>query len=265
MGKAEKNMTEYYVIDMLHIAKSLWRRIWLIVISGFLAGVLGFVYSAFFVAPTYSASVMLYVNNSSISLGNASFNISSSDISAAQSLVDTYREILNNRTTLERVIDKANLAYDYEDLKSMVTAGRSNDTEIMKVTVVAENPYVAANIANCIAEVLPVRISEIIDGASMEIVDTAVPDLDKIAPSITKYVALAFILGCMMAVGVLTVLILMDDRIHEEDYILQTYDYPILAKIPDLMESGTKRYGYYYKSKYARSQYYAQKQPETKE
>ena len=265
MGKAEKNMTEYYVIDLLHIAKSLWQRIWLIVIAGFLSGVFGFVYSAFFVAPTYSASVMLYVNNSSISLGNTNFSITSSEILAAQSLVDTYSEILLNRTTLERVIDKANVAYDYENLAGMITAGPSNGTEIMKVTVVAENPYVASNIANSIAEVLPVRISEIIDGASMEIVDTAVPDLDKIAPSITKYVALAFILGCMMAVGVLTVLILMDDRIHEEDYILQTYDYPILAKIPDLMESGTKRYGYYYKSKYARSQYYAQKQPETKE
>jgi hypothetical protein len=47
-------------------------------------------------------------------------------------------------------------------------------------------------------------------------------------------------------VVVLAVVAFMDNTIHDEEYILQTYDYPILAKIPNLLESGNKRYGYYY-------------------
>ena len=31
------------------------------------------------------------------------------------------------------------------------------------------------------------------------------------------------------------------------EYITNVYDYPILAKVPNLMDSGSKKYDYYYK------------------
>ena len=248
MEKQEKATNEYYTIDLIHILKTLWRRIWYIGISGLLAAILGFSLATFVIAPTYSSSIMLYVNNASLSLGNTSFSISSSEITAAQSLVKTYREILDNRTTLERVIDRAGLDCTYEDLRNMLKAEPSNETEIMKVTVTAKNPYEAANIANCIAEVLPVRISEIIDGASMEVVDSAVPVFKKVAPGITKYTAIGMILGLVLSSAFVVILALLDDTIHDEDYILTTYDYPILAKVPNLLTSSTKAYAYYQKS-----------------
>ena len=237
---------EFYTLDVLHILKSLWRRAWLIAVSGFLAAVMGFVLSAYMIAPKYASSVMLYVNNSSFSLGNTSFSISSSEISAAQSLVKTYVVMLQNHTTLETVIDKAKIDYTYEDLKGMITASSVNETEVLKVTVTGTDPYEAAKIANAISEVLPVRISEIIDGATMEVVDSAVPDLKKVEPSITKYTAIGFILGVLLSVIAVLISAMMDDTIHDEEYILQTYDYPILAKVPNLLDSGSKQYGGYY-------------------
>ncbi len=245
MDKQEKNVKEYYAIDLTHIMKTLWQRVWLIAISGLLAGVVGFVISAFAIAPTYSSSIMLYVNNSSFSLGNTNFSISSSEIIAAQSLVKTYGEILKNRTTLERVIEKSKVSYTYKDLYPMIAASSSNDTEIMRVTVTAKDPYEAAKIANTIAEVLPVRIAEIIDGASMEVVDSAVPNLEKVAPSITKYTIFGFVMGILLSGMALVIVAIMDDTVHDEDYILKNYDYPILAKIPDLLETDTKDYSYY--------------------
>jgi len=246
MDKQEKNNGEYYSIDLLHIVKTLWKRAWVIILAGFIAATIGFSYSNFAIEPTYSSTILLYVNNSSFSLGNTSFSISSSEITAAQSLVNTYGEILNNRTTLERVIDKAGVSYSYQDLSEKIESSPSNETEIMKVTVTTNDPYEASKIANCIAEVLPVRISEIIDGASMAVVDSAVPVLEKVAPSVTKYTAVAMILGLLLAVVVLVVLAIMDDTIHDEEYVLKTYDYPILAKVPDLYDGGGKQYGYYY-------------------
>jgi len=241
---------EYYTIDLIHIIKTLWQRAWLIALTGFIAAAIGFGFSSFAIQPTYSSSIMLYVNNNSFSLGSSSFSISASEINAAQSLVKTYGEILNNRTTLERVIDKANVPYSYAELKGMITSAPSNDTEIMRVTVTTTDPYEAAKIANCIAEVLPVRIAEIIDGASMEVVDSAIPNVNKVAPSITKYTAVGLILGVLIAVGGLAIVAIMDDTIHDEEYVIQNYDCPILAKVPNLLNSGSRRrYGYYYQSK----------------
>ncbi|MBE6542563.1 MAG: hypothetical protein E7672_09005 [Ruminococcaceae bacterium] len=245
MEKKEKNNREYYAIDVMQILKALWQRAWIIVLSGFIAAGIGFSYASFMITPTYSSSIMLYVNNSKLSLGDTTFTIG--DINAAKSLVNTYSVMLKNRTTLERVIEKTGVSYDYESLSGMISAKAVSETEIMRVTVESTDPYEAAKIANCIAEILPVRISEIIDGASMEVVDSAIPNLNKIAPSITKYTAVGLVLGVVVSVLILSVSAMMDDTIHSEEYIIQTYDYPILAKIPDLMETGTKRYGYYYK------------------
>lgn len=245
MEKQDKNIKEYYTVDVFHIVKTLWRRVWLIALCGFLAAVVCFSIAAFVIAPTYSSYIKLYVNNSSFSLGNTSFSISSSELTAAQSLVKTYGEILDSRSTLERVIEKADVDYNWKELSRMITYAPSNGTEIMLVTVTCEDPYVASKIANTIAEVLPVRISEIIDGASMEVVDSAIPDIQKVAPSIKSYTAVGLILGVLLSTVVLVIWALMDDTIHDEEYVLRTYDYPILGKVPDLLNTGSRSYAYY--------------------
>lgn len=241
------NTKEYYTIDLLHIVKTLGRRAWLIALVGLLAAAIGFSVASFLIAPTYSSSIMLYVNNSSISVGGASFSISSSQIVAAQSLVKTYSEILYTRETLEEVIEKSGVPYTYGQLRGMISAEPANETEIMKVTVVAEDPYDAAKIAACISEVLPIRIDKIIDGATMEVVESAIPNPHKIAPSITKYTAVGLALGVLLATVAVAIAAMMDDTIHDEEYVLRTFDCPILAKVPDLLYSGSKRYGYYYR------------------
>ena len=236
---------EYYTIDVLHIAKTLLRRVWLIALCGLLAAAIGFSIAAFGIAPTYSSSVKLYVNNSSLSIGE--FSISASELTAAQGLVRTYGEILDSRSTLEMVIEKAEVDYTWKELSGMIKYAPANDTEIMRVTVTCEDPYEASKIANTISEVLRDRIGEIIDGATMEVVDWAVADTEKVAPSVTKYTGVGLVLGALLSAVAVIVSAMMDDTIHDEEYILRTYDYPILGKVPDLLGSTNKSYGYYYR------------------
>lgn len=207
MEKHNKNK-EYYTIDVLYVVKSLWKRIWIVVLCGIMTAAIGFLISAFCITPTYSSNIKLYVNNKSFSLETTNPSISISDLTAAQSLVKTYGEILNSRTTLERVIEKSGVDYSWKELSEMIECSASNNTEIMLVTVTCEDPYVASNIANTIADVLPQRISEIIDGASMKIVDSAIPDLEKVAPSITTFTAIGLALGIVLSVIVLIIVAL---------------------------------------------------------
>lgn len=245
MDSASTKGRDYYVIDLLHICTQLLRRLWIIILAGIIGAGVGFSVSSFGIAPKYSSKIMLYVNNSSISLGSTNFSISASEISAAQSLVETYVVILNTRTTLEKVIEEAEVDYTYGQLASMISAAPVNETEVFSVKVTCGDPYEAAKIANCIAEVLPVRISEIIDGSSMEVVDVAVPNLSKVSPSITNYTIVGLLIGIILAVLVLTVLVIVDNTIHDEDYIIQVYEYPILAKVPDLLDSEAAKFNYY--------------------
>lgn len=250
MESKNNNNKDYYVIDIMHILRTVWRRIWVLFVCGFIAAGIGFSIAAFAIAPTYSSSIMLYVNNSSISLNDVGFSISSSDISAAQSLVKTYNVLLKNRTTLERVIDETGVDYTWVELYDMVEASSVNETEIMRVKVTAEDSKEAMIIANGIATVLPQRVTEIVEGTSMEVVDSAIENPLKIAPSLKQYTMVGFILGVFVSLICLVIAALMDNTIHDEDYVLQNYDYAILAKVPNLLETEGKKYDY----KYAYSQ-----------
>ncbi len=249
MDKSVKSNGEFYTIDFLHIAKVLWSKIWMILISSVLCAAIGFSVAAFVIAPKYASSVMLYVNNSSFSLGNTSFSISPSELTAAQSLAKTYIVILKNRTTLNQVIEKSEVDYTYEEIDKMISAKTVNETEVLQITVESTDPIEAKKIANCIAEILPVRIAEIIEGASMEVVDVAVVDNKKISPSITAFTFVGFLLGLVASVVTVAVIALLDDTIHDEDYILQNYDCPVLAKIPDLVSADANPYSNNFQNK----------------
>ena len=247
MDNNEKNIKDYYVVDLAYIAKIVWQKIWIVALVSIAAAVLGFSIAAFIITPTYSSSVMLYVNNSSFTVGDLGFSISSSELTAAQSLAKTYTVLLKNRTTLERLIDETGVDYTWEDIYDMIESSPVNETEVMRVTVTSEDPYEAERIANGIAKVLPQRIAEIVEGASMEVVDSAIADTKKVAPSISMFTAAGFILGLIGTIVVLIIMVLMDNTVHDDEYVIKTYDYPILAKIPDLTESGTRKYAYYSK------------------
>ena len=239
----ENNTKEIYTIDLLHIVKVLWHRAWLIVLVGVLTAAVGFCYASYLIEPTYSSSVMLYVNNKT----DNSQSISSADITASKSLVNTYAEILKNRTTMEQVIEEADVSYSYKQLSGKIKASAANNTEILKITVTTEDPYESATIANAIADVLPGRIASIIDGSSVRIVESAIPVYEKVAPSISKYTMIGGMLGVLLVAAILTIRAILDDTIYDEEYVIQTYGCPILAKIPDLTGNEGNRYSYYYK------------------
>lgn len=244
MNNEEKGTNE---IDLLQIASALIKRWWIILIASGVCAVSAFGYTYLKITPLYKASALLYVNNSSLSLSD--INISSADLSASQSLVNSYSVILKSRLTLEEVIKKAHLNYSYETLYSMVSAQSVNKTEIFSVTVKSSDPDEARIIANTIVEILPEKISEIIKGSSVSIVDLAVTPKSSYYPSYSKNSIMGFLVGFVISVAAVIILeIFVNDRIQSEDWLRSNFgeNIPVLSVIPDISsEKNGKSYGGY--------------------
>ena len=251
MEKTQNSTDNEMVIDLVQLAKALWRRAWAILLAMVIFGAAAFSYAYFLITPLYKASAMLYVNNSSLSVGSTKVDLS--DLNAAQSLVDTYIVILKTRTTLEEVIDAAGLSYDYETLSDMIEAGAVNSTEVFSIEVTSPDPQEAEKIANTIAELLPDRIAEIVDGSSVRIVDYAVVPSQKASPSLSRYTLLGLLLGAVVSCGVIVLMVLFDEQIRDEDYVRETFDLPLLAAVPDLTAKGGGNYYYRSSGKEVRS------------
>lgn len=247
------DVTEY-TIDVFALIRALWKNVLIIALVAILFGSAAFGYTAFLVEPEYQATASMYVNNSSFNLGATSFSVSSSDLSASNSLVSAYLYILESRTTLEEVIQIADLKYTPDALKKMISTKSVAKTGAFEVTVTSTNPAEVELIANSIAQILPERISEIVDGTSVRIVDYAIIPSQRSGPSILKNTALGILIGGFLSAAVVVVKFLLDDSgkvmIQSVDDLRVMYpDVMVLSTIPD-MRLPEKKNGYY-------SSYYA--------
>lgn len=240
-------------LDLLKLLRALWKRIWLVVISMALVGALCFSYAVLLVTPLYKSTAMMYVNNSSISLGAASFTIS--ELNAAKSLMDVYVIILKSRTTLEEVIEQADLDYTYAQLNNMVEAASVNETEVFRITATSSDPAEAELIVDTIVDILPDRIADIVDGSSVRVVDYAIRPTTRSSPSYTRYAFVGMVLGAVISCAAVVILELMDTTVKDEDYLRQTFGIPVLAVVPDVYAHQKSSYKKYYNSYYHHSYY----------
>ena len=236
----DMNNREEVELDLLRLLRALWRKAWVIILTVIVFGVCALVVNTMLVTPRYKARALMYVNSSSISVGSTKLSISQAELSAAQSLVDTYIVILNTRTTLEDVIAQSGVNYTYEQLTKMISAAAVNSTEVFYVEVTSRDPKEAELLANTITHVLPERISSVVEGSSVRIVDYAVEPARKDSPRTALNTVICMVLGGILACVAITVGELMDRQIHNSDYLIQTYDIPLLAVIPDLLSSGNE-------------------------
>lgn len=225
-------MKEPVEIDIKEIFDLMKKKIWLIVLSAVLAGILVFTYTALFVTPLYSAQISVYVNNKTIN----SSGISSSDLSVALQLVNTYVHILKDDAVLEEVIDEAELDYTPAEVRAMMTAEIVEETEFFRVTIQNPDPIMAAKIANTIAKVAPGAISTIIEGSNAKVFSQAKVPTQPSSPDYTFNTMVGIFSGAILAVAVIVVCNLLDVRVKGEADLEKICPIPVLGMIPDFSE-----------------------------
>ena len=103
-------------------------------------------------------------------------------------------------------------------------------------------------LVNLIAAILPDKVAEIVNNTSIKVVDYAETPQSRVSPNYIQYAGIGLLLGIVLCAGVLLLIAYFDDEIHNEDYLLNAYNYPVLASIPDLTSKSSGKYGYYYGS-----------------
>lgn len=242
-------------IDLKRLFLAVLYRWWIILLATIVGGTAAFCYAWFGLTPVYASNVKLYVNNNYVD----SPGYSSAQITAAKDLAATYMVILESRNVLDEVSEKTGGKYSYGQLKSMVSATAINETEVFQVQVTGTDYKDAAIIANYIAEVLPAKITAIVEGSSVRVIDFAVENSNPVGPSYEKYLLLGAAAGMVLSVALVVIIDLTDTSIKSEEYLIQAYGkIPLLAVIPDSESAGNGyKKGYY---RYSRGYYETEQQ-----
>ena len=216
-------------LTIQQIFRVLLKKWWIILISVIVCGSVGFTYSTYVLAPQYTSIGTLIVNNKQ-SRETASININ--DINASQKLVNTYAIILKSNAFVNRVKEKINLDYSVSKIQNMVTYSSVNNTEVLAVAVVSENPEHSATIAETVLDLATEEIGKYAEVGSVKILDHANLPVSPSSPNIPLNTLIGILLGAVLSVLMIFITEMMDTRIKGADDLSDRYNLPVLGIIP---------------------------------
>lgn len=231
-------------IDLVPILKTLLSKLWLMILIGGIVAGIAFGAAKLFVKPTYRCGFSAYVNNQHAQATEKSM-LTNSDLAAAQQLTKTLSYIIRSNTILTASLQSINSDLSYDLFNRMVSTEIKDETELISVYVVNEDPQLAYDLANAIAKTAPSYMADIVEGSSMKIVDYPVFPRVRFRPSYMRYAVLGFMFGFFASALIILIRYFRDDTIKKEDDVEQRFGLPILGVLPDGSSSSRSGDGYY--------------------
>lgn len=184
--------------------------------------------------PVYSATAKLYI------VGNQGSSLNISDLQVGSMLTMDYEEVFRTWEVHEMVRSQLGLNYSYSQMQGMISISNPEDTRVLYITARNANAQMAADIANAYATAAKTFILQTMDSEEPNVFSVA------LVPSVASRVSKAseavkgFMLGTLLAIGVIVLLFVIDDRPRTPEHIQQAADIPTLAIIPAMELEQTK-------------------------
>ena len=225
----EENLTQE--IDLRDIFYILRKRIKFLIVIPLLAVIISAIVSYVYLAPVYKSSttMMLWKDYTG---GEVVYQ----DIQFNRQLVRTYQEIAQSRLVAQETIRRLSMTLTPEQLSRKIEVSLVRDTEVISISVTDSNPERAAIIANEVADVFQDQVPLMIRMDNIKIIDEAVPNYNPVAPRPKLNMAIAGVLGLMVAVGLAFLLEYLDDTVKTPEEVYRLLGLNVLGTIPVLDE-----------------------------
>lgn len=217
-------------IDLREYFFILKKKMWIIVLSAVICGVISGLVSFYVLKPVYEANTTLIVNKEVEN--EATQMTTSDDLNFVQKLALTYGEIIKSRSVITSTIDKLNLDMTYEDLSEAVSITNVANTQIIKISVKNENPRVAATICNTIPEIFSTEVQRIVKASGTEVIDKAAVPEKPIKPNKKMNILIATVLGATVSVFIIFLRESLNTKIKEPKDIEEKLGLPVFGVVP---------------------------------
>ena len=195
--------------------------------------ILGCVYGLFLQTP-------MYQSYTTVILSSNEGTINQQDLNLYKNLVNTYAEIVKSRRVLEQVISELNLDLTYEELSSKISVSAVNNTEIIKISVNDADGIKAKNIANITANYFTKEIIDLYNMNNVDILDEAIEAKKPYNINVIKQVIIYFMLGFILAAGILFIIYYFDRTVKSIEQIEQKIKLPILGGVQEYQRGAKK-------------------------
>ena len=226
MGK-DNVQNDEVEIDIGHILSILWEKILLIIATGIIVGLAGFLVSKFLITPKYESETKLYVlnraNDSATTL---------SDVQLSTQLTKDYQILVTSATVMNHVIKELGLNMKASELASTISVDTPSDTRVLQITVTSDDPKRAKDIADKVAQVSSKKICDIMKIEQVNVIEEGSLSEEPAVDTVQKWTLIGLALGIVLSCAVIIIRSMLDDTVKTTEDVEKYFDLSTLAVIP---------------------------------
>lgn len=237
MGK-DNVQNDEVEIDIGHILSILWEKILVIIATGIIVGLAGFLVSKFLITPKYESETKLYVlnraNDSATTL---------SDVQLSTQLTKDYQILVTSAPVMNQVIKELGLNMKASELASTISVDTPSDTRVLQITVTSDDPKRAKDIADKVAQVSSKKICDIMKIEQVNVIEEGSMSEEPAVDTVQKWTLIGLALGIVLSCAVIIIRSMLDDTVKTTEDVEKYFDLSTLAVIPisEEMDDGLRK------------------------
>lgn len=198
-------------------------------------GLSTFIISWFFISPEYTASSQVIIKHDNNKKGNLYSN--PNEVQTNIQLIQTYSELISS----DEIHDRAVKALENKEgtiSKGIIKVKTVDNSQIIKIVAINENPKIAVQMANEIAKQSSNDIEKIMGVNNLYIFSQA-KDIQVQKPSSPNTLLntlIGSIFGMFVSFIIILVRRLLDNKVDNEEKVEQLLHLPVVGKIMDVGE-----------------------------
>lgn len=221
-------------ITLKEIAQIVKKRLGLIITLTLGAAIISGIFTYFFITPIYRANSQFLVNQN-----QSTSTVELNEIRTNVELINTYSEIIRSNRILNDVIEELQLTISPGALAEKISVTNSNGSQVVTVAATDPDPAMAVDLANVTVEVFQDQIDELMNVDNVNILNPAVlpANPSPVSPNLVMNVAIAFVLGGMVGVGLAFLIEYLDTTVKTEDDVEKIVGLPVIGVVSKVKES----------------------------
>lgn len=227
------NEMEEQVISISEIFEALKKR-WILIVSiTLVATLISGVLSFFVIKPTYETSTKVFIGKEESNQEGYNTN----DIQMYQKLLQTYAETIKTNEVVQAAINSTNNTdLTVPAVKGALTVTPVSDTQILQIKYQNKNPEVAKEILESITNEFVILAKELVPNGNVRVIEAVQLPENPVAPNKKMNVAIAFLLGLMVSVGLVLLIEYLDNTFKSKEELEKELDIPVVGIIPEFEE-----------------------------
>ena len=226
-------------VDVVELVQEVLKKWWVPVILSLVFGMVSYGYSKYIQEKEYVSVGRMYIDTYRNSKGDGSegeSERSSAVITASQRSVLTCIEVLKSTRVLGQVSEMAEAKgykYSASNIRNRVTMASANETEVLKISVTANNHEHAKFLVDAIMEVGERELVDIVGVSTAKVIDEGTDTRVAVAPNVRLQSIVGFALGLVIGAVIIIFIRLLDTRVKTEED-LKRFNVPIIGIIPEM-------------------------------